>query len=141
MFADDTKLYASVKNTEDSRSLQNDINRLEEWAKIWQIRFNATKCKVMHLGRENIHFQYHMTYYSEQITLEETSVEKDLGVYVDKDLNINYHIQQGIAKANKLLGLIRRSMKYLNNESLKCLYTSLVRPHLEYGNVIWSPTL
>ena len=76
-----------------------------------------------------------------QIILEETSVEKDLGVYVDKDLNLNYHIQQGIAKANKLLGLIRRSMKYLNNESLKCLHTSLVRPHLEYGNVIWSPSL
>ena len=34
MFADDTKIYASVKNTEDSRSLQNDINKLEEWAKI-----------------------------------------------------------------------------------------------------------
>ena len=45
----------SVKNTEDSRSLQNDINKLEEWAKIWQIRFNATKCKVMHLGKENMH--------------------------------------------------------------------------------------
>ena len=48
MFAGDTKLYASVKNAEDSRFLQNNINRLEEWAKIWQIR----KCRVMHLGRE-----------------------------------------------------------------------------------------
>ena len=86
-------------------------------------------------------FPNHMTHNSEQITIEEPSVEKDLGVYVDTDLNFNCHIQQGIAKANKLLGLIRRSMKYLNNESLKCLYTSLVRPHLEYGNVIWSPTL
>ena len=89
----------------------------------------------------NMHFQYHMTHNSEQITLEETSVEKDLGVYMDKDLNFNYHTQQGIAKANKLFGLIRRSMKYPNNESLKCLNTSLVRPHLEYGNVIWSQTL
>ena len=89
----------------------------------------------MHLGSENIHVQYHMTHNSEQITLEETSVEKDLGVYVDKDLNINYHIQQGIAKANKLFELIR-SMKYLNNESLKYLYRLLVRPHLQYGNII-----
>ena len=32
MFADDTKIYASVKNTEHSRFLQNDINRLEGWA-------------------------------------------------------------------------------------------------------------
>ena len=76
--------------------------------------------------QRNMHFPYLMTHNSEQITLEETSVEKDLGAYVDKDLNC--HIQQVIAKANNLLGLIR-SMKYLNNESLKCLYTSLVRPH------------
>ena len=78
MFTDDTKLYASVKNTEDSRFLQNDVNRLQEWAKIWQIRFNATKYKVMQLDRENMHFPYHMIHNSEQITLEETSVEKDL---------------------------------------------------------------
>ena len=96
MFADDTKIYTSVKNTEDSRYLQNDINRLEEWEKIWQIRFNATKCKVMNLCRENMHFPYHMTHNSEQITLQETSVDEDLGVYVDKDLNFNYHIQQGL---------------------------------------------
>ena len=105
MFAEDTELYTSVKNTEDIRFLQNDINRLEEWAKIWHIRFNATKWKVMHLGRENMHLPYHMTHNCEQITIEETSKEKDFEVYVDKDLNFNYHIQQGIAKEKSFLDL------------------------------------
>ena len=142
MFTDDTKLYAQVNNDEDSKSLQEDVNRLEEWANKWQIRFNATKCKVMHLGKENLQKPYYMTSSNkDEVTLEETLVEKDLGVYVDKDLSFSHHIQQGIAKANKLLGLIRRSMKYLNKDSQKYLFTSLVRPHLEYGNIIWSPTL
>ena len=41
--------------------------------------------------------------------------------------------------ANKLLGLIRRSYVYLDNATVKTLYTSLVRPHLEYGNTDWYP--
>ena len=41
--------------------------------------------------------------------------------------------------ANKLLGLIRRSYVYLDNATVKTLYTSLVRPHLEYGNTAWCP--
>ena len=43
-------------------------------------------------------------------------------------------------KANKMLGLIRRSFTYLDGPTMKTLYTSLVRPILEYGNVVWAPT-
>ena len=41
--------------------------------------------------------------------------------------------------ANKLLGLIRSSYVYLDNTTVKTLYTALVRPHLEYGNTAWCP--
>ena len=40
-------------------------------------------------------------------------------------------------KANKILGLIRMSYEYLEAVSLKSLYTSLVRPHLDYGHTVW----
>ena len=40
---------------------------------------------------------------------------------------------------NKLLGMIRRSYTYLDNDTVKTLYTSLIRPHLEYGNTAWTP--
>ena len=32
--------------------MEKDICALEEWSKIWQIHFNAAKCKVMHIGRK-----------------------------------------------------------------------------------------
>ena len=44
-------------------------------------------------------------------------------------------------KANKMLGLIRRSFTYLDGPTMKKQYTSLARPILEYGNVVWAPTL
>ena len=37
------------------------------------------------------------------------------------------------------MGVIRRTMVYLNKQNFNLLYTSLVRPYLEYGNVVWSP--
>ena len=37
-----------------------------------------------------------------------------------------------IEKANKMLGLIRRTFSYLNKESFLALYKAYVRPHLEY---------
>ena len=44
-------------------------------------------------------------------------------------------------KANRTLGLIRRSYEYIDMEFMKELFTSLVRPHLEFGNVAWPPRL
>ena len=35
--------------------------------------------------------------------------------------------------------MIRRSYTYLNNDTVKTLYTSLIRPHLKYGNTAWTP--
>ena len=42
-------------------------------------------------------------------------------------------------KQNGVLASIRRTLKYINKDSFPGLYKSLVRPHLEYCNSIWSP--
>ena len=39
------------------------------------------------------------------------------------------------------MGLIRRSFSFLDGSTFKRLYTSYVRPHLEYANPVWSPHL
>ena len=67
--------------------------------------------------------------------------ETDLGVTFDTHLNFNKHIELAIGKANRMLGLIRRTFNYLNKDVFIKLYKSLVRPHLEYGNIIWNPVL
>ena len=40
-----------------------------------------------------------------------------------------------------MLGLVRRSYTYLDSQSLLKLYTSLVRPTIEYANAAWTPIL
>ena len=46
-----------------------------------------------------------------------------------------------IRKANSIIGLIRRSFSFLDGPLFKKLYTTFVRPHLEYGQAVWSPHL
>ena len=40
-----------------------------------------------------------------------------------------------------MIGLIKRTFSYLNKDTFFKLYKAMVRPHLEYGNVIWYPHL
>ena len=43
------------------------------------------------------------------------------------------------SKANHTLGLIKKSFINISNETFLRLYKTLVRPQIEYGNVIWGP--
>ena len=71
--------------------------------------------------------------------LEDTRNERDLGVYIDEELKFHDHVSKAVAKASRLLGLIRATFTCLDNVTMPRLFTTMVRPHLEYGNVIWHP--
>ena len=74
-------------------------------------------------------------------TLEVNSELKDLSVLIDDNLKFSHHILEKVNKANQIMGLIRRSFTYMNQHNFILLFKSLVRPHLEYVNVTWSPIL
>ena len=65
--------------------------------------------------------------------------KKDLGVIFEKDLIFGPHVQSATNKANIMLGIIRTTFSFLNKDILLQIYKTLVRPHLEHGNVIWHP--
>ena len=65
--------------------------------------------------------------------------EKGLGITFGKMLSFDLHFQNAVNKTNQMIGLIKRILTYLNKGMLIKLYMALVRPHLEYGNVIWYP--
>ena len=52
-----------------------------------------------------------------------------------------FSIHVVVKKANQILGLITRSFTFLDYSLMKQLYTVMVRPHQEYGNVVWHPQL
>jgi len=134
-FADDTKIYGVVNSWEDRERLQKDLNRLVEWASRWQMKFNEEKCNVMHLGRENMGWNYVMNGKRLKVVEE----EKDLGVLLTRDMKVSVQCGGAYAKANKMLGLIRRVIVNKRKDIMLRLYKSLVRPRLEYCTAVWSP--
>ena len=51
-YADDTRVFADAEK-ESVAKLQQDSDSVTDWADCWQLRFNADKCKVHHLGQNN----------------------------------------------------------------------------------------
>ena len=84
----------------------------------------------MHLGPTNPEFEYTMiTESNERIELKSSRVERDLGVYMSRDMKWANHIEEVVSKANRYLVFIRNSFKNLNPMTFKPLYCALVRPH------------
>ena len=135
LFADDAKIFRSIKTSSDNNILQEDLNAVIYWSTRWQLPFNETKCKSLHIGKKK-HCQ---TYKMNGYTLEQVTEEKDLGMIIDNELKFHKHAAMAIKKANRILGLSKKSFVNLDTNSLPLLYKSLVRPHLEYGNIIWGP--
>src|SRR6266516_6935606 len=76
-FADDSKLWGRVETLEDRLSLQKDLDILGDWAIKNKMPFSVSKCKVMHLGKKNVKYEYRIM---DQV-IPITSEEKDLGVF------------------------------------------------------------
>ena len=49
------------------------------------------------------------------------------------------HASTVVAKATQVLAVVRRSFVSLDTFTLPLLYKTLVRPHIEYGNLVWGP--
>ena len=77
-----------------------------------------------------------------QDDLERVDSYKYLGVLLTNDLSWSPHVGNICAKARRVLGLLyRRFYGSTSQNSLKQLYLSLVRPHMEYACQVWDPHL
>ena len=78
--------------------------------------------------------------YLNNSTLQSTSDFCDLGLVTNCNLSWNNHIDKISSKANRILGLIKRTCRGLKDvPTLRTLYLALVRSQLEFCSVVWSP--
>lgn len=141
IFADDTKEHAVIRSVQDTLEVQEDLYSMSDWSVEWEIGFNAKKCKSMHLGKSNPRTVYFMKDGVKQVPIQQVSDEKDLGVTFCDNLKFDKHIWNCVDKANRILGIVKRSFTYLDCDMFLQLFKTLIRPHLEYSTVVWSPYL
>ena len=81
--------------------LTRDMLKIENWSKKWLLTFNEDKCSTMHIGKDNQKTDYVLN----NKTLNKTTLEKDLGVFVSNELKSSQHVAKVTARANGIIGL------------------------------------
>jgi hypothetical protein len=129
-FDNENDIYA--RNNPDS--LQEDLLKLQHWTEKWQLKFNTTKCKHLHIGKnEPGSFQLNGQ------EIHRVEKEKDLGVIFQNNLLFDQHISEKVNKANRMFGVIRRTFHHLDIKTFLPLYKAMVRTHLDFCASVYSP--
>ena len=108
LFADDCLLYRVINGVEDTNRLQEDLNKLSEWANTWQLKFNVSKCTVICCTRCLTPFTH--VYILNNCTLNVSDQHTYLGVIIHKLLSWSPHISDIVTKASITLNFIIKQM-------------------------------
>jgi len=137
LFADDCLLYRIINNIDDTNRLQEDLNKLSEWADAWQLRFNASKCTVIRCTRSLTPFSHDYTLNNDILKLSDQHTY--LGVTLHKSLSWSPHISNIVTKASRTLNFLKRNLSNCSSQVKESAYLAMVRPQLEYASDIWDP--
>ena len=140
IFADDTSLFSATSDPQTcANNLTRDLRRISSWADQWKMSFNPDPSKQavgLHFTRK-INVTNIPTASFNGANVSEQDCHKHLGLILDKKLNFDHHLKEKIAKANKGIGMIIRLRRLLSRDILLTIYKSFVRPHLDYGDIVY----
>ena len=140
LFADDSSLFARVYDCNATQiQLLLDLDNITKWANQWKMKFNPdiTKQAIEVIFSHKYKKPIHDPLVFNNIPVARESSTKHLGIILDDHLSFRKHIKLSIEKANKGIALMKYLSKYVNRKVLDQTYKLYVRPHLDYGDVIY----
>ena len=136
LFADDTSLSIENDNPIISGAiLQSDIEKINNWADKWLVKFNLSKSKSLLISRKRVKPD-HLVLTMSNIVIPSVQFHNHLGICVSCDGSWDQQIQSIVEKAWKRIGILRRLKFLLDRLSLQTIYFSFIRPILEYGDTV-----
>ena len=81
--------------------------------------------------------EYHPAFAFNNSNVSETNSQKHLGVVLDNRLSFEDHLKIILSKVNKTIGSLCKLHNILPKSALLIIYKSFIRPHLDYGDIIY----
>ena len=142
LYADDIALYRVISHRQDYSALQADIDAISDCLSEKYLTLNSSKCCYLLISRKRIHTLHPPSLILNGQQLTRVTSYKYLGVTITSDLMWSTHIANLCNKTRKIIGLFYRTFyKDSSPETMLKLYTSFIRPHLEYAAAVWDPFL
>ena len=97
LFADDTRITRVIEKEEDIEDFQSEINKVYDWCKVNNMKFNSTKFEVLKHGKDEElknDFEYFTPDYEDIVETKE--VLRDLGIQSNDKATFDDHYQQGV---------------------------------------------
>ena len=136
LYADDTCIYIDYNEPDAAAvALEDDLERVLEWADKWFVSFNAKKSKDLTASRKRF-------VYSPALTMNNTLVpkvnsHKHLGITFQNDGKWKEQTASIVARAKRRNDILRSYMHRLDRKTLEKLYLCYIRPVTEYASVVW----
>ena len=100
--ADDNAVYLTVHGQGGVATLQNDLDILQEWERIWDMEFNHSNCQTLHITRSRR--PVNGTYIMHGQVFD--------SIDIASDLNFSQHVNRTTSNAYKQsLGYLKRNIK------------------------------
>ena len=139
LFADDTSLFSVVQHINSTANdLNRDLMKISDWAFQWKMRFNADLQKQAQevIFSRKINKIDSSLYFNDNL-VKSSLTHKHLGMILDTKLDFSLHLRNVQKKVNKTIGLLRKLQDALPRVSLITIFKSFIRPHLDYGDIIY----
>ena len=140
LFADDTSLFSIVRDiAESTGELNYNLRNISKWVYQWKIIFNPdlTKQAQEVIFSRKLSNPVHPKLTFNNSHVSQTESQKHIGLILDNKLNFNEHLKGVLDKISKTIGLVRKFQPIFPRFSLLTIYKTFVRPHLDYGDIIY----
>ena len=140
LFADDTSIFTVVHDPNSAAvEINHDLDLINLWARKWRMSFNPD------ISKQAVEVTFskkrcppnHPPIFFNDVPVKNVPEQKHLGILLDSKLSFANHIKAIISKSRHGIGVLRFFSKYLPCHTLCEMYKLYIRPHLDYGDVIY----
>ena len=140
LFADDTSLFSVIHDSViTTLELNSDLSRIKQWAFQWKMSFNPDLNKQAQevIFSRKLKKVCHPSLRFNNNNVSQASLQKYLGLTLDNRLTFDERLTNVSNKVSKTIGLLQKLQNILPRPALLTIYKCFVRPHLDYGDIIY----